>query len=205
VTLSGELALDGPGARIIFRNNQKGTHERSKDLLATTVLIPAEQTIEIPTSMDGTPAEGPLISVQLLDATGSAVSDEILLGPCVAATFPAVATAKLTTTVTLAVTADGCENNPGPTITLEGVVRFVGLQARIIVRGAAGGPVAGDVNTRADIVALAAGETLSIPKQPVRGGVGGNPWIWARLMDAEGAALAEEILIGRCAQIADPR
>jgi hypothetical protein len=36
----------------------------------------------------------------------------------------------------------------------------------------------------------------------VEGGVGGNPWFWIQLRDDQGAALGEEILVGRCVQLA---
>lgn len=77
--------------------------------------------------------------------------------------------------------------------------RVRGLSARIEVR-AADGTTAGTIVTAADIVALQAGESHSIPKQPSRGGVGGNPWIYAQLVDADGAPLTDELFIGRCVQ-----
>ena len=201
VALTGELELGGLGARLIFRNNQKGTHELSDDLTATTVLIPSGETLEIPTTAIQDPSNGaPVIYVQFLDAAGNAVSGEILLGACEAAGFPASATVALATTVTLSVSAAGCSNNPGPTITVEGAVEFAGLGARLIVRSADGSTV-GEIVASADVVALQPGETHTIPKQPSSGGVGGNPWIWAELLDAAGAPLSDEIFIGRCVDI----
>ena len=215
VALTGELELGGLGARLIFRNNQKGTHELSDDLTATTVLIPSGETLEIPTTAIQDPSNGaPVIYVQFLDGAGNAVSGEILLGACEAAGFPASATVALATTVTLSVSAAGCSNNPGPTITVEGAVEFAGVadhqggqhQAQggqmidLIVRSADGSTV-GEIVASADVVALQPGETHTIPKQPSSGGVGGNPWIWAELLDAAGAPLSDEIFIGRCVDI----
>lgn len=39
---------------------------------------------------------------------------------------------------------------------------------------------------------------IVFPKQPVLGGVGGNPWFLIQVMDGDGNALSEEMLIGRC-------
>ena len=200
ITLTGELALAGLDARLIFRNNQKGTHERTDDVTATTVVIPADQTIVIPTpSLQGPPSPAPVIFVQFIDANGNPIGGEIDLGACDSAGFPASANVSLATTVTLTVSMAGCTNHPGPTITVSGAVEFAGLSARIEVR-AADGTTAGAIVTAADVVALQAGETHSIPKQPSRGGVGGNPWIYAQLVDADGAPLTDELFVGRCVQ-----
>jgi hypothetical protein len=108
------------------------------------------------------------------------------------------------TTVILTVSVAGCANHPGPTITVDGAVEFTGLNAQIIVRDAEGSS-AGQAVIGADIVALPAEAALAVPKQPTRGGVGGNPWIWAQLVDASSAAFSDEILIGRCLELDQPR
>ncbi len=199
ITLTGQLTFGGLDARLIFRNNQKGTHERTDDLTATTVLIPADQTVVIPTpSLQGTPGAA-FIFVQFVDADGDPIGGEIALGACDAAGFPASANVTLSTQVTLTVDMAGCTNHPGPTITVEGAVEFAGLGARIVVR-TADGATAGEVVTAAQVVAIPAGETHAIPKQPSRGGVGGNPWIYAQIVDGAGAPLTDELFVGRCNQ-----
>jgi len=202
ITLSGELALGGLGANLIFRNNQKGTHEHVEELATSTVLLPADATIDIvPQTMPGQIVD-PFISIQIIDDAGNPVTAEIVLGPCQTGTFPVDASIVIETTVELAVSVDGCANHPGPTITVDGAVQFAGLRARIIVRDGAGGPIVGEASTDAALVVLSAGESLTIPKQPVRGGVGGNPWIYLQLLDGTGDLLTEEILVGRCVQLA---
>jgi hypothetical protein len=203
VTLSGGLKLSGLAAKLILRNNQKGTHEATEDLAAAAVLIPADQTIQIPAqTVHGDPVANPVVTVQLLDKDGNPVSAEIALGACGAAAVPVSAQATIDAHVDLSVTAAGCSNHPGPTITVTGAVTFSGLQARFTVRDGAGGTVAGQTTAHFDVEALADGKTVSIPKQPVRGGVGGNPWIWAQLRDGDQGAVSDEIFIGRCQDIA---
>jgi hypothetical protein len=202
ISISGGLVLDGLGAHVVMRNNEKGTHERSDELGTAVVLIPPDQTLDIATqTVDGKPVADPVISIQVLDAGGNAISAEVVLGTCDGVTLTADATALIPAEVALSVSAAGCSNSPGPTITLEGEVSFSGLQHRVIVRDGVGGAIAGEATTNVDIVALEDGGTLSVPKQPVRGGVGGNPWIYLQLRDLDGGDLTEEILLGRCVQL----
>src|SRR5215470_8133955 len=165
VQITGELSFGGLDARMIFRNNQKGTHEHTDDFTTSTVVIPADESISIPTpSLVEPPGSAPLIFIQFFDSAGNPVTTEIFLGTCDAAGFPAKAAVSVATTVTLTVSATGCQNNPGPTITVDGAVEFAGLHAVITVQ-ASDGSNAGAVTATADVVALAAGETHSIPKQ----------------------------------------
>src|SRR5215813_13707456 len=98
VTLTGQLTFGGLDARLIFRNNQKGTHQRTDDVTATTVLIPADQTIVIPTpSLQGSTGPGPFIFIQFIDASGNPIGGQIDLGACDAAGFPASASVSLST------------------------------------------------------------------------------------------------------------
>lgn len=203
ITVSGELALDGLGAEVVFRNNVKGTHENTQELAASTVLVGADESIAIPTQTEqGQPVADPVVSVQFLDADGDPIGGEVVLGSCDEGSLQVSAPVLIDATVDLTVAAAGCANHPGPTITLEGAVTFSGLQQRLIVRDGAEGEIAGEVTTSVAIVALEDGETLAIPKQPVRGGVGGNPHIWLVLNDGSGGDLTDEIYLGRCVQLA---
>ena len=44
------------------------------------------------------------------------------------------------------------------------------------------------------------GASLTIPKQPVNGGVGGNPYIYIKFTDGQSNDLSDEVLLGRCVQ-----
>src|SRR5204863_404195 len=41
---------------------------------------------------------------------------------------------------------------------------------------------------------------ITIPKQPVLGGAGGNPFIWVQFVNAAGTPTSDEIYLGRCVQ-----
>src|SRR2546427_2895368 len=204
VTLSGELTLGGLGADLIFRNNAKGTHT---DVVTTTVsieLIPPGGTVTIPKQpSQGGVGGNPFIWVQILDDHGNALTGEIFLGRCVQGLSDAAASFTLPATLDVTVTADGCTNNPGPYITVSGEMALSGLNARLIFRNndnPVGGPHEKDVLGHVDVVLIPAGTTITIPKQPVLGGVGGNPWISLVITDAAGNPLTGEIKLGRCVQ-----
>jgi hypothetical protein len=141
--------------------------------------------------------------VQWVNGDGSAASSEIFLGRCVQGagwhvTGPSATDADAY--ANFAITS--CENSPGPYITVGSGMALAGLTARIIFRNndnPVGGPHEAMV-TR-DITMVPPGFEYTFPKQPVQGGVGGNPWIFAGFADGSGVALSEESLLGRCEQI----
>jgi hypothetical protein len=53
-----------------------------------------------------------------------------------------------------------------------------------------------------DVTLAASGTSLRFPKQPVLGGVGGNPLIYAQFLQADGTPIGSEALLGRCVQLA---
>jgi hypothetical protein len=97
-------------------------------------------------------------------------------------------------------TAD-CDNSPGPYITLGGELSLTGINARLIFRNNADGTHEADETTTAKVTIVPAGETIQFPKQPVLGGVGGNPWISLLFRDGDGEAIGSEFLLGRCVQL----
>ena len=66
-------------------------------------------------------------------------------------------------------------------------------------------PVNGPHEAHADAVVkirlVPPGQSVSFPKQPVLGGVGGNPWIWFAFLTTQGAQIGNEYLLGRCEQL----
>jgi hypothetical protein len=123
----------------------------------------------------------------------------------VAATAFAHGTEHVTATIAVPATLDGaleidCSNSPGPTVTLGGDLAFAGIDAVAIFRNNQKGTHEYTATTTFDGTLLPSGETITIPKQPSRGGVGGNPFIWIQFLDGDGDALTGEIYLGRCVQ-----
>ena len=100
----------------------------------------------------------------------------------------------------LQATASGCSNNPGPYITLNGELTLGGISAQIILTNNANFTHVASSDVTAEVVLLPAGKSLSIAKQPSRGGVGGNPWIYLVYKDEKNRELCKPIKLGRCVQ-----
>ena len=95
-------------------------------------------------------------------------------------------------------TTSGCSNNPGPYITINGEMDLGGVKAKIILSNNAKLTHVASTDVVADVDLIPEGDAIKIAKQPSRGGVGGNPWIYVALVGADGAALSDEVLVGRC-------
>ena len=146
----------------------------------------------------------PFMWVQMMDGSGSALSEQSFLGRCVQGPFKVDARLSVEVTALAEFTAEDCGNNPGPYITMDGAMGFnKGMTARFIFRNndnPVGGPHEAD--RFADVVVIPAGFAVQFPKQPVLGGVGGNPWISALFEQGDGSAIGKEVLLGRCVQLA---
>lgn len=105
-----------------------------------------------------------------------------------------------TAQVNLKATPSGCENNPGPYVTIDGEMKLSGLQARIILSNNTKLTHYNSADVAADVVLIPAGESITIAKQPSRGGVGGNPWIYFVFTSPSGSELCAPIKLGRCVQ-----
>ncbi len=93
----------------------------------------------------------------------------------------------------------GCNNNPGPWVTIDGEVSLGGLGLKLILANNVKGTHTTVVTLETNLVLVPVGAKIVIPKQPVRGGVGGNPHIWLQFYNKDGN-LSDEIYLGRCVQ-----
>ena len=198
ITLEGQITLGALDADLIFKNNVKGTHTTVVTWETTLTLVSAN-TIVIPKQpVLGGVGGNPYIWMQFLDDSGAALTGEIYLGRCVQGLAvsedfddPALAS--------IDVSATGCSNNPGPTITFSGSVTPSGLTCRFIFRNNLKGTHTAVAT--ADVTVLPSGNTIQIPKQPVLGGSGGNPWIWLQLLEDDGTLIGDPLFLGRCVQM----
>ena len=199
VTLSGELKLGGLQLRLIFRNNERGTHTAVSEWETDLTLIPAGSSIRIPKQpVLGGVGGNPHIFLQFTDASGNDLSDEVYLGRCVQGLKVATDLGLVATVLTLVSAAD-CSNNPGPFITFDGEIALAGLHAKFIFRNNANGRHAAEASR--EVALITDGWTITIPKQPVLGGVGGNPRISVQVLDGNGNGVGKEIYLGRCTQL----
>lgn len=204
ITLSGAITLGGLTADMIFRNNQIGTHKLVIQNAVAVAAVPANGTIVIPKQpVLGGVGGNPWIWVQMTDENNTALSDQIFLGRCVQGPFGIEAGVSAAVTVAATFTASDCANNPGPYIYMDGALIFAhGLKARFTFANAdnpVGGPHEAVGTT--DVTLIGSGVSLQFPKQPVLGGVGGNPWISVQFEQGDGTAIGDEVLLGRCVQL----
>jgi hypothetical protein len=101
--------------------------------------------------------------------------------------------------ITALVNESGCDNSPGPQITLEGEIALGGMQVQLTFANNVKGTHTTEVISQTTVVLVPPGDSIVIPKQPVLGGVGGNPYIWLQFYNAQGN-LSDEIFLGRCVQ-----
>ena len=122
----------------------------------------------------------------------------------VAATAPAAnvrATLPMTASLQASASAAECLNHQGPYITLSGEFGFGGIDGRLVFRNNEKGTHEYEEPVVVDVVILPAGESITIPKQPPLGGVGGNPLIYFQFADGAGVPLGDPVYLGRCVDI----
>jgi hypothetical protein len=204
ITFEGALSLSGIGVELIFRNQRQpgAPHERIEEIHTATG-IAAGETIVIPKQPShGGVGGNPWISVQLVDGNGKALSNEVLLGRCVQGAFTTSVDFLMSFHAQAVLDVLDCTNNPGPYITVSGSGSFFpGVKARFIFRNQRRPGAPHEADAIVDFMVIPPGFTLTFPKQPVLGGVGGNPWISVGFASGSGDAIGQEVLLGRCVQL----
>jgi hypothetical protein len=199
ITLGGEISLGAVNARLTFSNNVKGTHKVQVVARYTVSLVAEGDVIEIPKQpVRGGVGGNPHIYLQFHDGNGNDLSDEFYLGRCVQGLE--VTTDLLQEAAMRAkVHAEGCSNRKGPFITLDGTLVLGGLHARIIFRNNLKGTHTAEDSR--DVAIVMEGTEIVLPKQPVLGGVGGNPIISIQFLKGDGTAIGAPVVLGRCVQL----
>jgi hypothetical protein len=200
ITLDGIISLGGLGANLIFENNLKGTHSALVPTWATNIsLLPLGSCIVLPKQPVLCGVGGnPYIYLQFLDAKCNALSRELFLGRCVQGL--SLEGDFLDDIVGAAtVDAEGCDNHPGPVITMGGQITLSGLKARIIFRNNVKGTHA--AQSFADVDLIIDGTPVCIPKSPHQGGAGGNPIILLQFLQCDETPIGDLFLLGRCNQL----
>jgi hypothetical protein len=201
ITLSGDVRLGGLTMRMIFQNNVKGTHRADAISHTDVTLIPLGESIRIPKQpVRGGVGGNPHIWLQLHDGEGNNLTGEYYLGRCVQG-LTLASDVVIAALAEVDIHAEDCSNNPGPFITLGGDITMGGLHARIIFRNNVKGTHT--AQSQVNVALINSGMNITIPKQPVLGGVGGNPLIYFQLLNGDGSAMDDPVLLGRCVQLSN--
>lgn len=201
IEFEGAVVLSSLDIALIFRNNlNKDVHTRTEEVHVVAEIVAGDEIVIPKQPVQGGVGGNPFIWLQLINSNGAPLTGEIFLGRCVQGP---VATPFVTPVTATAVLSDvDCTNNPGPFINVEGSLSFFpGVKVRFIFRNndnPVGGPHEADAIV--DLVIIPAGFTPRFPKQPVLGGVGGNPWISVQFLNG-GESVGDEKLLGRCVQL----
>src|SRR2546426_12225182 len=102
--------------------------------------------------------------------------------------------------VQTSMTTSGCDNSPGPQITLQGAMTIGGLGIQLLFENNLAGTHTFTVESTASATVIPVGQSVTIPKQPVLGGTGGNPFISIQFVDNHNKPLSDPIFLGRCVQ-----
>lgn len=91
-------------------------------------------------------------------------------------------------------------DNTGSSIEINGSLEYGGLGVRLKFSNNMKDTRTTTADGELNIEVTPAGGSVSVPKQPSRGGVGGNPYISFTVKARGGSALTEAIVLGRCVQ-----
>ena len=200
ITLNGAITLGGIGANLIFENNLKGTHTALVPTWATNIaLLPLGSAVIIPKQpVLGGVGGNPHIYFQFLDGKSNALTEELYLGRCVQGL--SLEGDFLNDVIgSTTIHSDGCNNSPGPVITMGGQIVLSGLKARIIFRNNVKGTHTAQHCRDVDL--LIEGTPVTIPKSPHQGGAGGNPLILLQFLQCDETPIGDLFLLGRCNKI----
>jgi hypothetical protein len=204
ITLEGVMVLGGVSVQLIFRNQRTdgAPHERVEEV-QTVVGVENGQTIVIPKQPSrGGVGGNPWIWVQLVDMNNNPLTGEIFLGRCVQGPFPTTVDFDQSAIAQALVDVLDCTNNPGPFINVSGSLSLSpGAKARFIFRNQRQAGAPHEADAFVDVSLFPTGFALQFPKQPVQGGVGGNPWISVQFASGSGQPIGSEFLLGRCVQL----
>ena len=199
VTLEGVINLGNVCVQVTLSNNAKGTHETTV-LKKYKVSLALDKSITIPKQpVRGGVGGNPHIWLQFTNGSDGSLSEEIYLGRCVQGLNVSRNLVNEAIINALVEAAD-CKQKGGPFITIGGDMKLSELNAKIIFRNNAKGTHEAEAVTK--VTLIAEGTKIVLPKQPSRGGVGGNPLISLQFVNCKtGAALGDSIELGRCNKI----
>jgi hypothetical protein len=199
IRLDGTITLGTIRAQIRFTNNLRGTHEHDEDIVTSVDLVSGEPIVFSKQPSSGGVGGNPWIYFQLMDcASGEELEDPILLGRCVQGLSGLSADQLVDVVARLRVTSGGCENNPGPFITLDGALTLGGVCARVIFTNNAQFTHVHDEAVTVEVTLIPLGQSIHFVKQPPQGGAGGNPHIFLQFQEEDGTPIGDEIYLGRC-------
>jgi hypothetical protein len=137
---------------------------------------------------------------------GQGIAVSVLLGllPGTGLAKSVKTTVMLPASFEMQVVTNGCQNHPGPTVTLGGELGLGGVEGELRFQNPPGRHSATEPVT-VGIQIVEPTPPIEFAKQgSEEEGVTGNPEIWVQLLDGYGKPITDEIYLGRCVQGLDP-
>src|SRR2546430_1503351 len=119
---------------------------------------------------------------------GASLLGIIMVGSMVVPAFAQQASTSFSEPVSIqaSVAASDCDNAPGTQITLSGSVALAQVGVQLTFQNNVKGTHTYTDTSTVSVTVIPSGQSIQIPKQPVLGGVGGNPYIYLQFVDANG-------------------
>lgn len=202
IKIDGELNLGTVNAKLIFSNNEKGTHMGDRDVEVSVSILPKGDPIKFAKqpSAGGT-GGNPWIYLAWTDGDGNYYGKPTLLGRCVQGLFKTERFMRLPSSAHTTVMTGGCDNSGGPEIDLNGELTIGGLGAQLIFTNNRKFRHVHEEDVVVQITILEDGQTITIDKRPPEGGAGGNPHLYLQFETDEGSPLSDLFYLGRCVQL----
>jgi len=220
----GKIKLGRVAGQLTFANNVKFTHVNDDVIVRSAVFLDFDSEIQIPkqpsrpadyygSPLNGTGVGGnPWIYAELYDGKGNGLRKldgksygPVLLGRCVQGA--AVVDVDFLQAILASARIhhgddDNCTNNPGPYIYIEdGIIELGGVKVKIIFTNNAKFTHAAWGDAEVEFEILSPKGTITIPKQPPLGGVGGNPHVWFQFINGyKPVGTWPGFYLGRCNQ-----
>jgi hypothetical protein len=102
--------------------------------------------------------------------------------------------------VSAEVAGSECRNSPGPFITIDGGLSLGGVYGTLVFTNNAQFTHVHEEDVTVGLALVPEGESITFPKQPPQGGVGGNPHIFLQFLSG-GEPVGDEIYLGRCSEL----
>lgn len=202
ISINGELSLGTVNAKLVFSNNERGTHTAEKDVEVTVAILPKGDPIKFAKQPSAGGVGGnPWIFLAWTDGDGNYYGKPTLLGRCVQGLFKTERFMRLPSRAHTRVMTGGCDNSGGPEINLNGELTIGGLNAELIFTNNRKFRHVHEEDVVVQITILEDGQTITIDKAPPEGGAGGNPHIYLQFETDSGAPLSDLFYLGRCVQL----
>jgi len=203
VAVAGTIKAVGFGARLTYRQVQRGTSLPVEEVSSQRIALLHQRTLAIPPrAIDRSSVTGPLpdLWIQFLGGGGSPISAPTHLGRCDQGPFDLSPDLELGLSVDAGVLkTERFDPEAEPMLAIAGEVCIrSGIVARFTLSDP-GRSTPDPIGTTApaDVVLFPTGTTIQLPRRILHGPLGRDSWIFFTFLDGTGKATGGECLLGR--------